>query len=76
MTPSVPPTSRWQAFRRSLADATGRARQAFAASRTRVWVSVGGAALLLLAAAGTVNAMVTPDENTGSRNSPALPSNA
>ena len=73
MTPSVPPTSRWQAFRRSLADATGRARQAFAASRTRVWVSVGGAALLLLAAAGTVNAMVTPATRAGNPTTSVTP---
>jgi hypothetical protein len=73
VTRSVPPTSRWQAFRHSVADATGRARQAFAASRTRVWVSVVGAALLLLAAAGTVNAMVTPATRAGNPTSSVMP---
>jgi len=73
VTRSAPPNSRWHAVRRSVVDATAAVRRAFAASRTRMWASVVGAALLLLAAAGTVNAMVTPATRPGNPTSSVTP---
>jgi len=73
VTQSAPPTGRRSAFWHGLGETWGRWRQGFSASRSRVWLSVVAAAALLLVAAGSVNAMVTPATRTGKPASSVTP---